>query len=174
MTLKKMEDKTPISRFREFLEAREYIESFENYEEDDVFAAIDYMLIHKEYHYLLRMILEHCQKPGIERLSSYVFARLDCLKREEDQKLLQQLLLCKNNSIGKNVFTYILSCCEFMDVGKLFQEYPISRQELQHLLEYGDCESIRMYAEQIYDDLFERLRILEEFFELYHRKSEND
>ncbi|BCD59542.1 MULTISPECIES: hypothetical protein [unclassified Nitratiruptor] len=174
MALKKIEDKTPISRFREFLEAREYIESFEKHEEDDVFAAIDYMLIHKEYHYLLRMILEHCQKPGIEKLSSYVFARLDCLKREEDKKLLQQLLLCKNNGIGKNVFTYILSCCEFMDVERLLKEYPISGEELQGLLEYGDCQSVRRFAEKLHDDLFERLRILEEFFELYHRKSENE
>ncbi|BCD61467.1 hypothetical protein NitYY0826_C0319 [Nitratiruptor sp. YY08-26] len=170
MALKKVEAEIPISRFKEFQEASRYIEAFEEYSEEEVFAAIDYMLVHKEFHYLLRTLLQQCQKKDIEKLSSYIFARLNCLKREEDQQLLQELLACQNRGIQHNTIAYILACCEHYDTAKLLQNYPISKEELKILVKYGDCESVHNYATRLQEELFERLRILEEFFEIYDQK----
>ncbi len=107
---KKFEEKN-FYRFKEFDEARKFIEDF-SYSKD-TFEAIDYMINHKEYYFLLKNILK--QLPD-ERIVEYVFFNLPCLKREEDLDVLIHLL--SRYSVVKN---YIKSCKNMEFAKKIYE-----------------------------------------------------
>jgi len=71
-------------RFKEFDEARKFIENFS----ENSFDAIDYMIDHKEYYFLLKNILKNLPD---KKIVEYIFLRLPCLKREFDIELLKKL-----------------------------------------------------------------------------------
>jgi hypothetical protein len=73
-----------IERFKEFDEARKFIENFGK----NSFDAIDYMIDHKEYYFLLKNVLK--QLPDNE-IVEYVFYNLPCLRREEDMEIFLAL-----------------------------------------------------------------------------------
>jgi hypothetical protein len=82
MLINHKEDK--FSRFKEFDEARVYIETFNK----DSFDAIDYMIDHKEFYFLLKNILKNLPK---KEFVEYIFLRLPCLKRKDNIEMLKNI-----------------------------------------------------------------------------------
>ena len=92
-----------ISRFREFDEARVYIEDFKD--NKDTYEAIDYMISHKEFYFLLKNI--KTQNPSA-KIVEYIFYNLPCLKRKDDYELINQLK--QNKKIECIINKYIEIC----------------------------------------------------------------
>jgi len=76
--------KQKFLRFKEFDEAREDIENFHK----NSYDAIDYMIDHKEFYFLLKNVLKNLPD---ENLVEYIFLRLPCLKRVTDIEILKEL-----------------------------------------------------------------------------------
>ena len=107
-----------ITRFKEFDEAREFIIKWPLYERELVFAAIDYMIVHKEYYFLLKNLFSHNLEENneyLEQIIDYLFSRLECLKRKEDKQELKKLLLSNNKHLSDITFSYILDCYKNKD-----------------------------------------------------------
>ena len=172
MGLIKQELNEKIARFREFDEAKGVIENFKQKDAEDIFAAIDYMLVHKEYYYLLKTIYRFCNEIGIERVASYLFARLECLGRDEDKKMLKRVLLCPNKGVRQSAFSYILGCCEQFDIVALCKEYPLAKDDLAQLLEFGECEGVRRYVAWLREDFEQKMDVIKEFTKLYGEGNE--
>ncbi|WP_456470286.1 hypothetical protein [Caminibacter sp.] len=145
-------------RFKEFDEAREFIEKF-SYSKD-TFDAIDYMINHKEYYFLLKNILR--QLPD-ERIVEYVFFNLPCLKREEDLNILISLLTkypvvknyiksCKNREFAKKIYESGLK----KDAIDIFKYIPDISEWLKEKIKDEDADIKKKAIEffEIFDEKF--------------------
>jgi len=156
-------EEEPIFRFKEFDEARVYIENFQD--NKDTFEAIDYMINHKEYYFLLKNILN---QPNLKKsILSYLFFNLPCLKREEDLEILIQILQ-HIDQIGKNIIIDYIKTCNNIDFAKklylhnlkieaieIFKKFPNLEEFLkQKLLNETDKNVLKKSMEffKIYDE----------------------
>ncbi|NPA11625.1 MAG: hypothetical protein GXO62_05235 [Epsilonproteobacteria bacterium] len=98
-----------VLRFREFDDARGDIEHFN----ENSLDAIDYMISHKEYYFLLKNLLN--QLPD-EKIADYIFLNLPCLKREEDLEIIEKLM--DKYPVVKD---YLKSCKNEEFIKKLYQ-----------------------------------------------------
>jgi len=93
-----------IKRFKEFDEARSYIENLKPTK--DTFDAIDYMIAHKEFYFLLKNL----SKQNVDKkVVDYIFFNLPCLKREEDYEVFFKLL----DKYKDSLIDYLKSCKNF-------------------------------------------------------------
>ncbi len=167
MAFKKVDNEISIPRFKEFDEARVYIEDFSDFDKNIVFSAIDYMLIHKEYYFLLKNISLQFSKDGGEEIIDYLFSRLDCVKRNEDKELIKNLLYSPNRFLSFKVFVYILDCCDTYSLENFFDRLKITKDHMGIFLKHGECEEVRKYIKSLKKDVSEILKIIEEFEEVY-------
>jgi len=93
-----------LKRFKEFDEARSFIENMNLTK--DTFDAIDYMIAHKEFYFLLKNL---AKQDVDKKIVDYVFFNLPCLKREEDYEMFFKLLDKYKNSL----IDYLKSCKNF-------------------------------------------------------------
>jgi hypothetical protein len=109
------EDK--IFRFKEFDEARGYIEEFKD--DKNTFEAIDYMINHREYYFLLKNVVK--QINAKKNILAYLFFNLPCLKREEDLAMIIVILKKADEILKKIVIDYIKSCNNEEFAKKIFK-----------------------------------------------------
>jgi len=107
-----------IDRFKEFDEARGYIENFSS----NSFLAIDYMIDHKEYYFLLKNVLKQLPK---EEIVEYIFYNLPCLKRKEDLEILLELF-----DKYKIVKKYAIACKNMDFLKMLYKKNKLKAKEL--------------------------------------------
>ncbi len=167
MALKTASNTELAKRFREFDEARVYIEKFEEHNFADVCAAIDYMLVHKEYYYLLKTLYNKRFDKGVEEVAEYLFLRLECLQRGEDQEILFRFLVCEKPFLRDKAFFYMVSCCKWFALERVFGLYPLDAKSLQILGEYGECSSVRLLMQRIAKEHEQMAPLIEKFFSVY-------
>ncbi len=116
-------------RFLEFDEARKYIENME-LDREKTFEAVDYMINHKEYYFLLKNLLNQFadKEKGDRELFDYIFSRLkDCPKRKEDAELYKKLVKAKNEELKTAFFEYVKNCSK--DFKNLAHEFLNSKDK---------------------------------------------
>ena len=110
-------------RFLEFDEARKYIEDM-NLDRKKTFEAIDYMVNHKEYYFLLKNLVKQFadKETGDRELFDYIFSRLqECPKRKEDAEIYKKIIKSKNKDLKTAFFEYVKNCSK--DFNKLAHEF---------------------------------------------------
>ena len=167
MALKTASNPELVKRFREFDEARIYVERFEEHDFSDVCAAIDYMLVHKEFYYLLKTLYNKRFDEGMEEVAEYLFLRLECLHRSEDQEMLFRFLVCERPFLRDRAFLYMVSCCKWFDLKRVFGLYPLDAKSLQILGEHGECDSVRALMRRIAKEHEQMAPLIEKFFAVY-------
>ncbi|WP_457638774.1 HEAT repeat domain-containing protein [Persephonella sp.] len=103
-----------IKRFREFDEARKYIEDPSSYDEETVLSAVDYMITHKEYYFLLKNLYRQIQEKKINRkLLEYAFMNLGsvCPKRKEEKEIYLNILKTGIPDYTQPLEQFLKSCC---------------------------------------------------------------
>ena len=106
-----------IQRFKEFDEARVFIEDMSK-DEENTLAAIDYMITHKEYYFLLKNLLKNIKNNRINRkMYEYALLSLDkCPKREEEKEIYRQILRTERTAFVEPLIDFLKSCsCELKD-----------------------------------------------------------
>ncbi len=106
-----------IHRFKEFDEARVFIEDMSK-DEESTLAAIDYMITHKEYYFLLKNLLKNIKSNKINRkMYEYALLSLDkCPKREEEKEIYRQILRTERTAFVEPLIDFLKSCsCELKD-----------------------------------------------------------
>ena len=114
---KKLEEPYHIQRFKEFDDARVFIEDMGQGEEDTI-AAIDYMITHKEYYFLLKNLLKNIKNNKINRkMFEYALLSLDiCPKREEEKEIYRQILKTERIAFVEPMVDFLKTCsCELKD-----------------------------------------------------------
>jgi len=106
-------------RFKEFDEARKYVEKFAY--SKDTFDAIDYMISHREFYFLLKNILK--QLPD-EKIVEYAFFNMPCLKRDEDLDILLKLIQ------KYNVVKDYIKSCRNIDFAKKIYESGLKKEAI--------------------------------------------
>jgi len=107
----------PIFRFREFDEARGFIEDLQD--NKDTYEAIDYMINHKEYYFLLKNLKAQLNK---SKIGVYIFLNLPCLKREDDLELIEYMLKHSDEVLKEGIVDYLKSCKNFNFARKIFED----------------------------------------------------
>lgn len=167
MALKQKLENFLEKRFREFDEARVYIEEWENYTFEETCLAIDYMLVHKEYFYLLKTVYNKRFSQGVEEVVDYLFSRLDCLSREEDKEMIFNFIQSERPFLQEKALAYMLGCCENFDLEKVFGLMPLTSEIITLISEFGECESVYRLMKKIYEDQQKSALIMEKFFKVY-------
>ncbi len=105
------DEKYHIPRFREFDEARVYIEDMKK-DKELVISAIDYMITHKEYFFLMKNLYEHIKNDELEReIFEYALMSLDiCPKRKEELDIYLEILKMKNG-YSKDIIDFLKGYC---------------------------------------------------------------
>jgi len=103
-------------RFREFDEARGFIENLDS----NSYDAIDYMIYHKEYYFLLKNILKQLNKI-IE--INYIFLNLPCLSRKDDFEMLEKIFIDGDSQIRHIIIDYLKSCRNTDEIAKLKERF---------------------------------------------------
>ena len=167
MGLKRELDTVLEKRFKEFDEARIYIEEWESHSFEDVCLAIDYMLVHKEYYYLLKTLYNKRFCEGVEEVADYLFSRLDCLSRQADREMVFKFLQSETQFLQEKALLYILGCCESFDVEEIVGKVPLTYDRIRLICEYGECESVHRFLKVIEKDYRKSLETIEKFFSVY-------
>lgn len=167
MALKQKLESPLERRFREFDEARVYIEEWERYHFEEICLAIDYMLVHKEYYYLLKTLYSKRFCDGVEEVADYLFSRLDCLSREEDKEMIFKFIASERAFLQEKALVYMLGCCEAFDLEKVYGIIPLTSRQIQLITEFGECVSVRKLMKKLQVDYKESLGLIEKFFEVY-------
>ncbi|WP_456382579.1 hypothetical protein [Persephonella sp.] len=112
MSFKRFEEYHP-HRFMEFDEARIYIEDMLK-DPQMTQEAVDYMVHHRQYHFLLKnLISQFYQGGGNRQLFDYIFSKLsECPRRNEDLQLYIQILDAPNNLLRDSFLGYLRSCAD--------------------------------------------------------------
>ncbi|RUM50625.1 MAG: hypothetical protein DSY47_01250 [Hydrogenothermus sp.] len=136
MGFKKFEEYFP-PRFKEFDEARKYIENIDTSNEL-TYEAIDYMIAHREYYFLLKNIIRQFgdNNEGTESFFEYLFSRMDkCPERDDDFQLYREIILSKNQKL-KIAFMHFVRKCS-----KEFKEFAkeLLKEDNKHLKHFGFC-----------------------------------
>ncbi|SNZ03224.1 hypothetical protein SAMN06265182_0325 [Persephonella hydrogeniphila] len=126
-----------IKRFNDFDEARIFIEDM-NRDKELTIAAIDYMISHKEYYFLLKNLYRHIKEKNLRReIFEYALLSLDiCPKREEDIKIIMEILQMKN-SFSEDMVEFLKGCsCQLKDfiLGLLENKDPYIRKNAVSIL----------------------------------------
>ena len=133
MSFKKHTPQLP-PRFLEFDEARKYIENM-RLNKEKTLEAIDYMINHKEYYFLLKNLVNQFvdKEEGDKELFDYIFSRLtDCPKRKEDADLYKKIIKSQNKALKESFFEFIKNCSkEFKELANNFLN---SSDENSHLV----------------------------------------
>lgn len=167
MALKQHTDGGWQRRFNEFDEARIYIEDWENYSFEDVFVAIDYMLAHKEYYYLLKTIYNRRFVQGIEEIADYLFLRLDCLSRQADKEMIMSYVRSDSLILREKAFRYMLSCCQNFALDAIYGVVPLTSKHIKMLSEAGHCASVQELMKKLKEDYAQSYAYIEKFFTVY-------
>ncbi len=134
-------------RFKEFDEARKYIENMD-LSNDLTYEAIDYMISHKEYYFLIKNIVKQFadNNKGSEEFFKYVFFRIDkCPKRQEDFDLYKKIILSKNRNLKKAFLSFVRNCAkEFKEEAKKLLE-----EKDKHLRHFGFCILVSIPDEDV-------------------------
>lgn len=153
------EDK--IFRFKEFDEARIYIENFKD--DKDTFEAVDYMINHKEYYFLLKNVLKQIDTK--KNILAYLFFNLPCLKREEDLDLLIKIVKRSDRILKKIVIDYIKSCNN-EEFAKKMYERGLKTEAVEILKKFPGC--VKYLKEKLSGEQDEEvIKKAVEFFEIY-------
>ena len=126
-----------IIRFMEFDEARVYIENMKK-DEEKTLSAIDYMITHKEYYFLLKNLLKNIQNGTLDR-KIYEYALLSynkCPCEPEELEIIEQIIRIGNPTFIKPMEGFLKpwSC--------RLKEFLLS------LLEYSDYQT-REFAKKV-------------------------
>ncbi len=133
------DEKYYIPRFREFDEARVYIEDM-NKDKDLVISAVDYMITHKEYYFLLKNLYEHIKKNELKReFFEYALMSFDiCPKRKEELNIYYEILKMENG-YSKDIIEFLKVCCrevkDFIET-LLTDDSPFVRKSAVDILKY--------------------------------------
>ena len=154
-----------IFRFKEFDEARGYIENFKD--NKDTYEAIDYMINHREYYFLLKNVAKQIKTK--KNILAYLFFNLPCLKRDEDLEKIITILKNADEILKKIVIDYIKSCrnekfaMRIYESGlkteaiEIFKKFPNLEEYLKEKLKNEKDLSVLNKAVEffeIYDDEF--------------------
>ena len=167
MGLKRELDTVLEKRFKEFDEARTYIEEWEKYSFEDVCLAIDYMLVHKEYYYLLKTLYSKHLRKKAEEVADYLFSRLNCLSRQVDRDMIFKFLESESRFLQEKALFYILGCCDSFNVEEIFGRVPLTSDRIRLICEYGECKSVRNFLKMIEKDYQDSLKTIKKFFDIY-------
>ena len=152
-------------RFKEFDEARKYIENFQD--DRDTYEAIDYMINHREYYFLLKNVVKQIDTK--KNILAYLFFNLPCLKRDEDLEKIITILKKADEILKKIVIDYIKSCrnekfaVRIYESGlkteaiEVFKKFPNLEEYLKEKLKKErDLNVLKKAVEffEIYDDEF--------------------
>jgi hypothetical protein len=102
-----------IKRFSDFDEARVFIEDM-NKDKEMTIAAVDYMISHREYYFLLKNLLRHIKNGRLNReIFEYALLSMDiCPRREEDIEIITDILSMKNG-FSEDMVEFLKGCsCE--------------------------------------------------------------
>ncbi|WP_456401110.1 hypothetical protein [Persephonella sp.] len=146
MSFKEFEEFKPV-RFREFDEARVYIENMEKNRKLTE-EAVDYMVNRGEYYFLLKnLIRQYGEKGGDKQLFDYIFSKMsECPKRKEDLELYLEILDSKNNLLRESFAGYLRSCVDkFLPLllDMLKSEDPERRKLSVCILKYLPDEKVK-------------------------------
>ena len=177
MSFKKFEEHLP-HRFREFDEARKYIENM-LLDTKLTQEAIDYMISRREYHFILKnLISQFYQEGGSKQLFDYLFSKFtECPKRVSDLEIYIKILDSPNETLKKSFLGYLKSCASqlYPFILKLLKDKnPEKRRIAVCLLKYIPDEEIK---KEIIEHLpnEKNKTVLEEilkYFEIYLAKEE--
>lgn len=167
MGLKQKFEIEPTKRFKEFDEARVYIENWEDYQFEMTCSAIDYMLIHKEYYYLLKTIYHKRFCEGVEKVVDYLFSRMECLSRQEDKEMIFRFLQSERLFLQDKALYYMLGCCKMFDLEKVFGIIALDSNRIKIIAEFGECISVRKLMARIQRECEDSKIVIEKFFEVY-------
>ncbi len=137
MGFETVQQKKSVIRFHEFDEARPYIVEWQHHTLEFIFAAIDYMIGHNEYYFLLKNFTiptSTQNRTKYHTIIEYLFSRIDCLKREIDKKELKKLLLHEDAQVTNIVLSYILQCYKDRELFQLLEGVDMNQERLQFLM----------------------------------------
>jgi len=146
----KFDEDRPI-RFNEFDEARIYIEDI-SINKELTLEAIDYMIKHKEYYFLLKNVINQLldEKDKHKDIIDYLFSRLDiCPRRENDIKLYLEIIHSQNKPLKEALLEFLkrnADQCKDMAL-KLLK----SKNNEENL--FGFCVLINLPDEDIKEEL---------------------
>jgi len=146
MSFKKFKEERPY-RFKEFDEVRVYIEDM-SIDTNLTKEAVDYMITHKEYFFLLKNIVKQFYKGGGSReLFDYIFSRLtDCPKRSSDINLYLKIIESPNSDLRESFIEYLKTCADdlFSFIEKLLESRDTYKRKLAVcVLKYSQNQEIK-------------------------------
>ena len=146
MSFKKFKEDKPY-RFKEFDEARIYIEDM-SIDTNLTREAVDYMITHKEYFFLLKNIINQFYKEGGNReLFDYILSRLtECTKRSSDIDLYLKIIESPNRNLRETFVEYLKTCADdlFSFVEKLLESRDAYKRKLAIcVLKYSQNQEIK-------------------------------
>jgi len=153
-----------IFRFKEFDEAREFIENFNDTK--DTYEAVDYMISHKEYYFLLKNVYK--QLNAKKSILAYLFFNLPCLKRDEDLALIIEILKKADDVLKKIVIDYIKSCNNEEFAKKIF-ESGLKTEAIEIFKKFPDLEEY-LKEKLTNEENIDVIKKAIEFFEIYDEK----
>jgi len=110
--------------------------------------AVDYMITHKEYFFLLKNIVKQFYKGGGSReLFDYIFSRLtDCPKRSSDINLYLKIIESPNSDLRESFIEYLKTCADdlFSFIEKLLESRDTYKRKLAVcVLKYSQNQEIK-------------------------------
>ncbi|NPA16420.1 MAG: HEAT repeat domain-containing protein [Aquificae bacterium] len=109
-------DQILIKRFREFDEARKYIEDISAYDTETVLSAVDYMITHQEYYYLLKNLYRQILEGKLPR-NVYEYALMNmkvCPRRQEEKEIYLKILSTHKDVYTQPLVEFLKSCCGYL------------------------------------------------------------
>ncbi len=151
MAFKEFKETFP-HRFKSFEEAKEKIN--ENHKQEQL-DAIDYMVNHKEYYFLLKNLIDnYAEGGGNKALFDYIFFQLkDCPKRSEDIELYKKILQCNNKDLRLSFLEYLKMCADelFPILYKYIQDDDIKEMIVCYLLYINKDELVEFLRKHRFD-----------------------
>ncbi len=139
--------KTKIHRFKEFDEARIYIENPEK-DRDLTYKAIDYMITHKEFYYLLKQFFYHIKNKSLDhRFWEYALLNMSyCPSRKEELEIYLHVLKHGKKEYREPLLEYLSGCsCKLKKflLQLLKEENPEIRKVAVNILKHCYQKSIK-------------------------------
>jgi hypothetical protein len=164
---KKYERNGLIKRFKEFDEVRKYIENMEKLDENTM-AAIDYIITHKEYYFLIKTLYEKLGKKNIQtKLYDYIFFSMDiCPRRKEDYEIYLKVLKSSNFFLKKSLIEFLKTCnCQVKDFALelLTQTEPFLRKTGIEILKHCPQKELKRKIMKVIQMEHDK-DVLKEFF----------
>ena len=164
--------KTQLYRFKEFDEARIYIENPEK-DKDLTYKAIDYMITHKEFYYLLKQLFYHIKEKNLDyRFWEYALLNMSvCPSRKEELEIYLYILKHGDQEYKEPLLRYLASCsCKLKKflLQVLKEENPVVRKEAVNILKHCNQKGIKKTLikhlrqekeEQVIEEILEYLKL---------------